>query len=151
VEWASHPSRAAERGHALYVTSDRELIRRLSAAQVAVCKPKEWFKFAAYLLGVADTPAVQPAAGGSAASAASAVSTAATASRAYDCKHSKQSLAPAEDTQTSTDSSASSTSSAPHKRLERKPKDTSIKASSSRPKEDQIDIDAFASRFLLKH
>ena len=43
---------------AIFVTSDKELIRRLQAAgkeKVTVCKPKSWFQFLAHLIGGMDS------------------------------------------------------------------------------------------------
>jgi rRNA-processing protein FCF1 len=42
----------------IFVTSDRELIRRLQEAgkaNVTICKPKSWFQFLAHLLGGLDS------------------------------------------------------------------------------------------------
>ena len=106
VAWATAAKQDAKLGapgHALYVTSDRELSQRLHAAGAIVCKPKEFLKFATAVLSAAPVATAASA-------AALAVETESTDSKAAGSDN-KTKAAPSTASSTSSSSETSSSES----------------------------------------
>ena len=115
VAWATaakQDGKLGAPGHALYVTSDRELSQRLHSAGAFVCKPKEFLKFVTAVHSAAPVASA-------ACAAASAVETKSADSKAAGSDN-KTKAAPSSSSSSETSSSESSASDSDSRRGNRR-------------------------------
>ena len=123
VAWATAAKQDAKLGapgHALYVTSDRELSQRLHAAGAIVCKPKEFLKFATAVLSAAPVATAASAAALAVETKSADTTTAATDNKTKAAPSTASSTSSSSSETSSSESSASDSESAARRRGDRR-------------------------------